>query len=266
VFEWDLSVAPRPRPILAGEPFVVESSGVVRIHEYALDEAQGLVPGGYKRAHVVALKATVHARGGVTEGGDIVLTLPHGGETCAYDEDGRTGPNAGPKFPSCSPSNDVGGGNSDCTGLSGKPDPRNPCGQFVEVPWSDVGEECTNLNKADQWSSNGFCITGDAEVFVQGPVHGYRAGDGEQVLFGWDDQSTSAVLDDTIRPQDPIWKLTTPDFDSEPGPNSLRARVRYDWYDGGFPIALECTMASGPPGLLRPTPDSELISFPIHSP
>jgi hypothetical protein len=264
VLRWDLTVD--PGPIVGGEAFGAIFSGEFRLDEFTLDQGQtGL--GLNKRSNNIDLRATVHVRGGVTsEVRDVVLTNQPGGETCAFDNNGNADPTAGPSFPTCSPVNDAeDGSNSDCTGLGGMPDPRNVCGQFIPLPTEDDCDICAELNKADQCASNGFCITGDLKIPLKGPEEVYIAAGAGQVLFGWDDQSTDAILDDTTRPDDPMWILTTPDFDAEPGPNGFRIRVSYHTVDNGIPIAFECTMASGTPGLLRPTPDSALISFPIQT-
>jgi hypothetical protein len=264
VVEWELTVD--PGPILASGEFGASFAGKAAFDEHAMDRAQTIVPGGYKRINLVALKATVHVRDGITEGHDVVLRYPDGGETCAYDDDGRAGPTAGPEFPSCYPENDAeDGSNADCTGLGGAPDPRNPCGRFVSIPWSDDGERCAELGKAVQWANHGFCVTGGLEAPLAGDPAGYIAAEDGLVLFGWDDESTSATLEPTARPEEPTWTLNPPNLDEEPGPNSVRMRVRYDLNDEGEPLALECTMASGPPGLLRRTPDSALISFLIQT-
>jgi hypothetical protein len=265
VLGWDLTVD--PGPIVGGEAFGATFSGVLWVDEFLLDLGQTGVAGGFKRSNFLELRATVHVRDGVTsEARDVVLTNQPDGETCAFDTNGDAGPTAGPTFPTCSPVNDSeDGSNSDCTGLGGVPDPRNPCGQFIPLPTSNDRDRCAELDKADQWMQLGFCVTGDLEIPLEGPVGAYTAAGAGQVLFGWDDQSTDATLDDTTRPEDPMWILPTPDFNAETGPNGFRNRQGYNTIDNGFPIPFECTMASGTPGLLRPTPDSALISFPIQT-
>lgn len=265
VLRWDLTID--PGPIVGGEAFGATFNGILRVDESALEQAQALVPGGYKRTNILELKATVHVRDGVTsETRDVVLTNEPVGETCAFDDNGNADPSAGPTFPSCSRTNDAeDGSNPACIGLGGAPDFRNPCGQFIPLPTTGDCDACAAIGKGDQCNDKGFCIDGDAETAVTGRVEGYVATGSGSVLFGWDDQSTGATVDDTTRPGDPRLILPTPDFDAEAGPNSLRIRVGYNVADQGLPAAVECTMASGTPGLLRPTPDSELISFPIQT-
>jgi hypothetical protein len=206
-------------------------------------------------------------RDGVTsEVDDVVLSPQAGGETCAFDGDGNAVARAGSEFPRCSPSNDLeDGSNSDCTGLRGAADPQNPCGQFFPIPVNHDCDRCAELGKGDKCVSFGFCITGDLEIPLEGPVGGYLAAGSGSVLFGWDDEGTDAIRDESTRPGDPMWLLPPPELEQETGPNGFRARAGYDIVDGGKPIAFECIMASGTPDLLRPTEDSSLVSFEIQT-
>ena len=262
IMDWDLTVD--PNPIVADGAFGATFSGVYRMDELVLDDVQRTV-GGYKRTNVLGLKATVHVRDGVTsEERDVVLTIPPGGETCAFDKNGNAGRTAGPTFPICSPDNDdpEDGSNRDCTGLGNAPDPRNPCGQFIPLPTSEDPNACAELKKAAQYELYDFCITGDLLIPLTGPpTKSFIAAAAGDVLFGWDDQGW-----DTTQPDGPVWTLSSPNFDDEIGPNGFRVRVRYDNLANGTPVAYECTMASGTPGALRPTRGDDLISFEIQTP
>jgi len=268
-FPWELTVD--PGPILSGEEFGASFSGVAEFRELWLDNAQSweLPPNGFKRIEFVQLHATVHVRIGAT-GRDVVLAAGSLPKTCTYDGDGNTGVE-GSSFPPCSEENDnPDGSNDDCTGLGGTPRPEDRCAKFVSIPFSDdcsPGGACDTLDggfglKTVQCVANGFCVTGPLRVPLQldGNVGGYRAEASGSVVFGWDDQSTGAELDETG-----AWVLPPAVFEEDTGPNGFRA------YFEGVPVAHECTMAKiedvtiGGELIRRqvPTPDSSLIAFSI---
>ena len=134
--------------------------------------------------------------------------------------------------------------------------------------------------KSEQCAKWGFCITGGIEIELEEqPGHYTAATDKTEVLFGWDDQSTStgAILEEE-GPNAGTWILRSIYHENDPlglagyqedqGPISIRAIL------GGAPGALECTMAVScadpdfalncPAGLNTRRPDEALISFPIQ--
>jgi hypothetical protein len=264
--DWDLTVD--PGPIVGGQAFGAVLSGLARFDEPLLDAAQGQVLGGYKKSRVFALQATVHVRSGVAaEAADVVLTQEPIQPTCKYDDQGNMGPDDGP-FPTCSDAHDnPDGSNADCTGLGGVPNPENVCGQFVTVPIPTSnecgpGELCESKGKTgpgSQCALNGFCVSGPLEVELQATYEGYLAADSGAVLFGWDDQSTGAVVDQSGANRG-SWILPPVVLD-EPGPNSLRGTI-----GGSIEAALDCTMGEGTATVLWPTEDSRLVYFQIATP
>lgn len=270
---WELTVD--PGPIVAGEAIGAVFRSRAVFSDAFFDLAQSAVPGGIDRVELLKLQATVHIREGAT-GPDVILESSSIERTCAYDSNGMTGVGAGP-FPSCQQANDNpdDGSNSDCTGLGEAPSPDNPCGQFVTIPTSSdcaPDGECDTLDAglgARNWQceTNGFCVAGSVEVPLEGSLVGYMAAASGDVVFGWDDQSTGATIQEG-GPNDGTWILPPAIFAEPTGPNSIRAMV------GDIPVALECTMgvnSQGPDGvdsrdrLSSPTPDWKLISFPIQT-
>ena len=263
VVGWDLTVD--PGPIVGGEAFGAILGGLLVVDEALLDDALMVVQGGYKRVNLLDVRASVHVRNGVTsEHEDVVLSNEPIQRTCTYDRSGDTGIEAGP-FPTCSAADDSeDGSNEGCTGLAGMPLPENTCGQFVTIPTSSdcaPGGFCESRGKTgsgSQCALFGFCISTALELVLAGAHQSYLAAGSGAVLFGWDDESTGAELDDSVGPHGGTWILPPAGF-GEPGPNSLRVV-----FGSGFSAALECTMAVGT-GRMRPTPDSDLLSFPIHT-
>jgi hypothetical protein len=266
---WDLTVD--PRPIVSGEPFAANFEALARFPIYFLNAAQGL-PGGVTRANLGDIQATVHVRRGAIDPTDVTLTLAPIQRSCRYDNDGNyIGPSS---FPTCSANDNQDGSNDDCTGLGGKPSPENPCGQFVDIPVSHDcarGGICESLGEdaLRNCLRNGFCVTAPIVLALEGELDGYVAASAGHVLFGWDDASTGATIDQTSGPNDGTWYLPDAVFDEDPGPNGMR------WTVGDLEIALECTMGVsswGPLGvdsrnnLSSPAPDHTLISFPIQQP
>jgi hypothetical protein len=261
---WRLTVD--PGPIVGGQPFVARLSGVAVLDEPMLDGAQEAVPGGYKRAELLGLQATVHVRSGVSaDATDVVLTHEPIQRTCKYGSGGNIDPDAG-SFPSCSEANDnPDGSNNDCTGLGGMPDPENVCGLFLTTPTSnecDPGGLCETKGKTgpgSQCDLNGFCVTGPVELELEATDEVYLAADSGTVLFGWDDESTGAVLDQSGDPNDASWSLPPAVF-AEPGPNSIRAVLGQS-----IPASLDCTMGESAGTVVKRTRDALLISFPIQT-
>jgi len=266
---WELIV--RPDPIESGEPFTAILGGNAVFNESFLDTAQTVIPGGVEEVNLVGLKATVHVRSGAT-GDDVVLTVDpalYDGYQCSFD-----------KSP-CDLANDVLDDPPRAPGLRGNTDcdepavsPANPCGRFVSLPTSrDCFPEgiCDGLGKAgpdSQCELNGFCVTGDLPLRLQEDTGQYTAATNKtEVLFGWDDESTGATIEEEGR-NEGTWILPEADYYAATGPNGFRITV------AGFPVALECTMgvdSQGPHGvdsfdpLSSPTPNSELITFPIQT-
>jgi hypothetical protein len=268
---WELTVD--PGSIVSGQPFGAKFSAEAHFPRFFLSAAQAL-PGGATRANLIAIQATVHVRRGATDPRDVTLTLAPIQRSCRYDDDGNEiGPGS---FPPCSEENDDpdDDSNSDCIGLGGVPSPENPCGQFVDIQIShDCGRDgiCERLGEEALRNClrNGFCVTAPIVLELEGDVDGYVAASAGHVLFGWDDASTGAEIDQTSGPNHGTWFLPEADYYAEPGPNGMRWTVR------GEQIALECTMAVsswGPfgvgsrHGLSSPAPDHTLISFPIQQP
>jgi hypothetical protein len=96
---------------------------------------------------------------------------------------------------------------------------------------------------------------------LEGTYEGFRANGSGNVIFGWDDQSTGAVIDETGGPNDGAWILPPAEFEQPAGPNSIRVLI-----DGVLPVAFECTMGTAGAARITPTPNSGLISFPIETP
>ncbi len=242
-------------PLVAGANVPVTYSGTARFLEYYLDVVQ-TVPGGSLSGALVDAQATVHVRSGATAS-DVTLTAPTLPATCNILQT------------SCDPANDLPSvpgsrANTDCvpTGTF------NPCQQVVSYPISTdcaPGGTCELLGKSQQCYNNGFCITGPLEIPLEAAATTIVPDASGEVLFGWDDQSTGATLN-----PDGTWSLPPSVFTVPPGPNGIRVN------SDGLSVALYCTMAvdsGGPlgpvppvPGQSSPTPDSELINFPIQAP
>jgi hypothetical protein len=261
LLDWQLTVSPSPDPIESGEPFTATLDGIALFDEGFLDAAQEL-PGGVQEVDLVDLSATVHVRLGAT-GDDVILTP----DPIQYPYVCFRSRNA------CNPANDVLDDPPDPPGLRGNTDcepigAANPCGRFIILPTSSDGGVCANLEKTEQHDDNGFCITGDGSIELQEATGHYTAAAEGLVLFGWDDQSTGATIQEG-GPNDGTWILPEADYYADTGPNALRVTVR------GIPVALECTMGvncmdpdSGidcAAALPSPTPSSALISFPIQT-
>jgi hypothetical protein len=252
---WELTVdADR---IEAGKPFTARVSGVAQIPMRILGPAQ-LLLGGFQEVQIVDTRATVHVRSGAI-GEDVVLGIDPIPYECFV---GRA---------PCNPENDLPGtpgqrGNSDC-----QPEgPTNPCGRFVLIDTStdcDPGGVCDELGWTgpdSQCELNGFCITKDARVPLEEKTARYTAAMQGNVLFGWDDESTGATIEEG-GPNDGAWILPPAVYDEGTGPNGMRLTI------GGLPVAAECTM--GVPcdecfdtRRVQPAPDSEFIALPIRSP
>jgi hypothetical protein len=232
---WELTVTVSAVSIESGELFPATLDGVVVFNESFLDLVQDMVPGGVQKANLVDLKATVHVRSGAT-GDDVTLTSELSTYECLFSST------------ECDPANDLPGvpgdvGNTDCEPEADT----NPCGRSVLLPTStdcDSGGVCSELRKTgpeSQCSDNGFCITGDLRLQLERDLGEYRADSQGNVLFGWADESTGATIE------------VMPKFEDPTGPIGLRVGV------GPVLVALECVMGAS-------TPDSALISFPIHDP
>ena len=267
LLDWQLTVSPSPDPIESGEPFTATLDGIALFDEGFLDRAQEL-PGGVQELDLVDLSATVHVRLGAT-GDDVILTP----DAIQYPYVCFRGRNA------CNPANDVLDDPPDPPGLRGNTDcepvsAANPCGRFILLPISNdcaPGGVCAGKDKTgpgSQCDRNDFCVTRGAPLQLQKATGQYTAAVEGSVLFGWDDQSTGATIQEG-GPNDGTWILPEADYYADTGPNALRVTVR------GLPVALECTMGvncmdpdSGidcAAALPSPTPSSALISFPIQT-
>jgi len=260
--DWELAV--EPGPIVAGEPFGVEFTGRAFYDAAFLNDGQRYL-GGYKRIAVLDLMGTVRVRKGAT-GDDVELRAAPIDRTCTYDEDGNAGPDAGPEFPSCSTENDnEDGSNDDCTGLGGSPHPDNLCLAFIPVETSDDCEPdgvCDQLGATGPNSAcevAGFCTTEPAAVPFGLETGAYTAAAEGNVLFGWDDENTGAIL-----LEDGTYELPPANPDEPVGPNGVRAFV------GGIQVVFQCTMAESVQAdtevVAGRTPDPLLISCPIEQP
>jgi hypothetical protein len=260
ILDWQLTVTPSS-PVQSGRPFDVIFGGVGVFDEGLLDTGMGVLPHGVREINLVDFKATVHVRSGAT-GDDVVL----GPEAIPYKckSGSRT---------ACDPANDVIDdpprprglrGNTDCEPVA----PINPCGRFIFAPTSTdcaTGGECASLGKSNQCVLHGFCITGDLDVPLQETSAQFTAGSELEALFGWDDESTGATIQEGGG-NDGTWILLPAVYNDPTGPIGLRLTVE------GILVAFECTMgvdSQGPLGvdsldaLSSRTPNSELIAIPI---
>jgi hypothetical protein len=249
---WELEVI--PDAIESGSPFSAQLGGVMVFGEDFLDSGQELVPGGVREVNLVDVRATVHVRSGAI-GDDVSLEVEPIPYRCAA---GRA---------LCDPANDLEGapglrGNTDCEPVG----PTNACGRYILLPISTDCEPrglCVLRGKSEQCALNGFCITGDLRVDLQSAIGQYVADAEGEVLFGWDDQSTGAMLEPEGS-EEATWTLPPAVYAEPTGPVGLRLVI------AGFPVALECTMGifdvDRIPPQPVPAPDAALISFPIEAP
>jgi hypothetical protein len=258
---WELTVD--PTEIIAGRPFAADLEAKAIFDESFLNQGQALL-GGFKELLVVGFQATVHVRKGAV-GDDEVLTLPRSIPHVCWQS--RT---------ACDPANDLPGnnglvGNTDCQPLG----QTNPCGQLFEIPTSedcDPGGFCDekgHVGEGLQCELIGFCVTGGVEVPLTGQPGGYTADDSGSVHFGFAD--TDATGFEILREggcNDGTWYREVPSFADPIGPNGARLLV------GGFPLAVEFIMGEASrlddgidscEARVSPTPDSNLIKFPIRA-
>jgi hypothetical protein len=249
-----------PGAPISGQPFVADLTGTGSLSEELLDAVQWTIPGGVARVNLIDAQAAVHVRAGAT-GDDVTLVPQAIPYRCAIDP-----------ASACDPEQDLPSvpgrrGNSDCVPTGSG----NPCGRFVDIPISDdcaTGGECATLDagtgtKLNQCATNGFCVTGTLTFALISQLGQYVAEAAGDVLFGWADQGTGAV----VRP-DGTWELPPAVFDDALGPNGIRVNI------GGLSVAFECAMGvdgDGPYGVgvagqSSPTPDALLVAFPIQAP
>jgi len=258
---WELTVD--PKEIVGGDLFAAELKGKVIMDEYFLRGAQSTIPGGFTAMFLADLQATVHVRRGAS-GNDVILTPESIPYVCALSET------------ACDPANDLAPtgieGNTDCQPVGDI----NPCGRLVEVPTSDdcdPGGVCDELGHTGDESLcalNGFCVTGPVEVPLTGPPASYRADTSGSVHFGFDDGTDTGF--EILKEggcNDGTWYSELPTLDDPVGPNGMRALV------GVAEVAIEFIMAEASrlddgidscDGRASPTPDSNLIKFPIQAP
>ena len=258
---WELTVD--PTPIVSSELFAADLRGRAIFGESILNQIRLALGVGFTEVMVVGFKATVHVRRGAI-GDDVVLTPEPVPYVCAISKT------------ACDPENDLPGtpgirGNTDC-----QPEGAiNPCGQLFEIPTSDdcaPGGFCEGEGRTgpgSQCQTDGFCISGPVAVALAARLGSYRADASGNVLFGFDDQNTSAELLEEGGCNDGTYVMPVPRFEDPIGPSGLRAIA------GSVPGAMEFVMGEnsrGPFGidscdaLASPTPDSRLISFPIQTP
>jgi hypothetical protein len=252
----DVELTVSPDPLIGGTTVPVHYSGVFEFSELFLDAAQGGIPGGVTAANLIDAQATVHVRSGATAT-DVTLSGPVLPGTCLIPPATCDPANDGPSVPGAR-------SNTDCvpTGTF------NPCQHIVALPMSTdcaPGGTCESLGKIVQCQVNGFCITGDLPIPLTGVASSMIVDPSGVVSFGWDDQSTGATLN-----PDGTWNLPLSAFTDPLGPNGVKINI------GGLALALQCTMAvpsDGPlgpvppvPDQSSPTPDYQLLQFPIQVP
>jgi hypothetical protein len=262
---------------VADQPFAARLTGKLVIWAFQINTALTLVPGGFQQAALVEGQATVHVRRGTSGSDDVTLKFAPIATGCTYDRNGDAGPAAGPDpdFPPCSQDNDNDdGSNDDCTGIGGVPNPLDQCLPFVTSARSDdcdPGGACDAVDATGPGSTcelNGFCGTEDLVIQLEATTGAYIADSSGSILFGWDDQSTGATIQEG-GPNDGTWVLPPLGFNQPVGPNGLRFLLDGD---AAKPFAIECTMGafyldpdavpSADP-VSSPMPDHRLISFPI---
>jgi len=260
---WELRVT--TLPIVSGNDFAPTLVAVAVFDESFLDGVQRVV--GVREFNLVELNATVHVRSGAT-GADVVLKpdpepIPY---ECFLP----------PRAP-CDPMHDLEGvpgarGNTDCVPERDV----NPCGRFIDFPISDdceSGGECFELGKAtgpvSQCALNGFCVTGDLRLELESKVAIYTAGAAGEVLFGWADESTGAMVRESGSNAG-SWRLPRPDYTEPTGALGLRLAVGLELAAVECTMGVDCKGPDGPDprcadtGLSSPTPNAALISFPIQ--
>jgi len=148
---------------------------------------------------------------------------------------------------------------------------------LVEVPTNEdclPGGVCDGLGhvtgEESQCAKNGFCVTGRVELPLTGPPGSYQADASGSVHFGFDDTpDTGFEILSEGGCNDGTWYSEVPDPDDPVGPNGMRA------FMGGVPVAIEFIMGEASrlddgidscDPLASPTPDSNLVRFPIQTP
>ena len=253
----DLELTVTADPLTGGTTVPVHYAGVFRFPEVFLDGAQPTVPGGILEGDLIDAQGTVHVRSGATAADSTLSSpVPAGPGTCVL-----------PLGTTCDPANDLPSipglrSNTDCvpTGTF------NPCQHVVAFPTSfdcSPGGTCELLGKTTQCQTNGFCITGDLLIPLDGVDSTVDVDASGLVSFGWDDQSTGATLNPDGTYDLPLFAFTDP-----LGPNGIKLNA------SGLAVALQCTMAvpsDGPlgpvppvPGQSSPAPDFSLLQFPIQ--
>jgi len=259
--DWELTVSPNPDPIESGRPFTATLDGAAVFEESYMDAGHEALPEGLLEINMVDFNATVQVRSGAT-GPDVILEpdIPY---ECDHDRK------------ACSPDNDLPSvpglvGNADCEPVSAA----NPCGRFLLAPLSkDCVPDgvCASRGKTgpgSQCELHGSCITGGVRIELQETTGQYTADAQGTVLFGWDDQSTGATIEEE-GPNKGTWVLPEADYYEPTGPTAFRVT------SVGYPVAAECTMGvdcmdpdSGVDcldSLPSPTPNAALISFRIRA-
>lgn len=274
-------------PILAGQSFVVSLSGIVRLDESLLDQAQGVIVGGLTTVSLIDLSATIQVRGGAT-GPDVVLSagafIPY---RCRLDGSPCDPTNDEPSLPGVR-------GNTDCDPIG----PFNSCTRLYELPTSDdcaPSGLCEMLDKGSQCDDNGFCITSglpieldlvtgveltaaegtcaaggaacttDSDCGMDGPCQAPQP-----VLFGWFETPAEAspAVDEPALDGDGTWNMSRPNYTGVAGPIGLVIDA------AGTALQLECIMGvdSETPDAFgfvedaRPISQSELIRLPVQVP
>ena len=261
-----------PGPIVNGQPITADLGGIANFAEPFLDAAQGAVPGGVTKAGLVDLNADVQVRAGSSA--NVVTGLTGGGSIpyeCVLSD---TGPGAQEPCDPIDNQASIPGlqPNTGCAVVGSF----NPCLRIVQVPISSdcaAGGVCDGLGKLAQCAANGFCVTDglpipfDAQLGV--PM-GTADNTDPDLLVGWFDNpadASVAVGTPAIDP-DGTYNMLQPAYSGIAGPVGLALNA------GGLAVQLECVMAEdsggvdgvGVPDDASPTPNANLISFPVQTP
>ena len=219
--------------------FPATLSGLLTFPVSFMDVAQTVVVGGVQVADLIDAQVTVLPRSGAT-GAPVTLSAVYPPGACLIGGG------------ACDVSNNQplpAGGNSDCAPVGSF----NPCQRLVSVPIDTVEANCialdvaegriagstctvgTDCTKQDQWTLNGFCVTGPLPIPLDPQVANFTAGTpgsfGQTMLFGFDDLNTSATI------VGGVVTIGAPVFANPTGPNGLKVNA------SGLAVAIECVMA-----------------------
>ena len=257
IFRFDLQV--EPGPIVGGNPFSAELTGVARFPELWLDAFQWWIPGGVRSVALLDLAATVSVRSGAT-GPDVELGIDAAGlspgptRLCAYPGDQVCTADSDCIAPPCKEAILL----QDIPVIEGTPNSANGC--TPPVPDCDCSA-CLALDKEELCLDNGFCVAGDLLLPLEKQTGNYIADpvSGTPILFGW--------FDGNPPPTNPDGTLELPPavFSFPTAPVGMRVSDE----GGSLFLTFQCLMgvdSGGPYGIgipdkASPTPDSLLITF-----